>query len=60
MASPKVSWVLEIVAPPHVDERLDALLKLVQEIAGEEQRDSMEEILAAVKGSPHRSKRNGS
>jgi len=60
MASSVVDWTLELVAPPHVDARIEALEKLVQEVAGEEQRDRMTEILAAVKGSPHRSKRNGS
>lgn len=61
MASPTVAQVLDIVRPETaVDARIEALEKLTQEIASEEQRDRMGEILEAVKGSPHRSKRNGS
>jgi hypothetical protein len=61
MASPTVSQVLEIVNPETpVDDRIEALGHLSQEIACEDQRDRMEEILQAIKGSPHRSRRNGS
>ena len=61
MASPTVSQVLDIVrSETAVDTRIEALEKLVQEVAGEEQRDRMTEILEAVKGSPRRNKRNGS
>lgn len=61
MASPTVTQILEIVKPEtSVDRRIEALGELTREIAGEEQRDRMEELLAAISGSPHRTKRNGS
>lgn len=61
MTSPTVSQLLEIVGPESsVDQRIEALERYTEEVAGAEHRERALELLQAIKESPRRGRRNGS